>query len=66
MLDKMSDLACERDLTFLNRVLLISLHLACLLTRETGEKGSEEHITLHKELYKLVRINAKGKQVSDR
>lgn len=65
MLDKMSDLACERDLTFLNRVLVITLHLACLLTRETGEKDSEEYIDLHKELYKLVRINAKGKQVSD-
>jgi len=28
MLDKMGDLACERDLTFLNRVLVITLHLA--------------------------------------
>lgn len=65
MLDKMSDLACERDLTFLNRVLVITLHLACLLTRETGEKDSEEFIALHKELYKLVRINAKGKQGRD-
>lgn len=65
MLDKMGDLACERDLTFLNRVLVITLHLACLLTRETGEKGSEEYNALHKELYELVRINAKGKQVSD-
>lgn len=68
MLDKMSvgQMACERDLTFLNRVLVITLHLACLLTRETGEKDSEEYIALHKELYKLVRINAKGKQVSNR
>lgn len=65
MLDKMGDLAWERDLTFLNRVLVITLHLACLLTRETGEKGSEEYNALHKELYKLVRINAKGRQVSN-
>lgn len=65
LLDKMGDLACERDLTFLNRVLVITLHLACLLTCETGEKDSEEYITLHKEIYKLIRINAKGKQVRD-
>lgn len=64
MLDKMGDLACDRDLTFLNRVLVITLHLACLLTRETGEKDSEEYNVLHKELYKLVRIKAKGRQVS--
>lgn len=64
MLDKMGDLACERDLTFLNRVFVITLHLACLLTHETGEKGSEEYNVLHKELYKLIRIKAKGRQVS--
>lgn len=66
MLEKMGDLACERDLTFLNRVLIITLHLACLLTRETGEKGSEEYDELHREIYKLVRIHAKGKHVSNR
>jgi hypothetical protein len=64
MMDKLGDQVCERDLTFLNRVLVITLHLACLLTRETGEKGSEEHFALHKELYELIRINAKGRQVS--
>ncbi|XP_020292447.1 protein fem-1 homolog CG6966 isoform X2 [Pseudomyrmex gracilis] len=65
MLEKMGDLACERDLTFLNRVLIITLHLACLLTRETGEKGSEEYDELHREIYKLVRIHAKGKHGRD-
>jgi len=64
MMDKLGDQVCERDLTFLNRVLVITLHLACLLTRETGEKDSEEHFALHKELYELIRINAKGRQVS--
>ncbi|XP_018054387.1 PREDICTED: protein fem-1 homolog CG6966 isoform X1 [Atta colombica] len=65
MLDKMGDLTCERDFTFLNRVLVITLHLACLLTRETGEKDSEEYNAFHKELYKLIRINAKGRHGRD-
>lgn len=64
MLDKMP--VCERDLTYLNRVLVITLHLACLLTRETVKEGSDEYITLHKQIYELVRIKAKGKQVSIR
>ena len=61
MLDKMP--ACERDLTYLNRVLVITLHLACLLTRETPKAGTEEHDELHRAIYELVKINAKGKQV---
>ncbi|XP_014475910.1 PREDICTED: protein fem-1 homolog CG6966 isoform X1 [Dinoponera quadriceps] len=63
MLDKMP--VCERDLTYLNRVLVITLHLACLLTRETAEEGSDEYIALHKQIYELVRIKAKGKQGRD-
>lgn len=61
MLDKVP--ACERDLTFLNRVLVITLHLACLLTRETPPVGTDAHRELHEAIYDLVRINAKGKQV---
>ncbi|XP_015590859.1 protein fem-1 homolog CG6966 isoform X2 [Cephus cinctus] len=63
MLDKVPP--CERDLTYLNRVLVITLHLACLLTRETPPEGSEEYTALHKAVYELVRINAKGKQGRD-
>ncbi|KAG7203560.1 hypothetical protein KM043_013607 [Ampulex compressa] len=63
MLDKVP--ACERDLTYLNRVLVVTLHLACLLTRETPEEGTEEYNALHKAIYELVRINAKGKQGRD-
>lgn len=64
LLDKMP--VCERDLTYLNRVLVITLHLACLLTRETAEESSDEFIALHKQIYELVRIKAKGKQVTAR
>ncbi|XP_029044530.1 protein fem-1 homolog CG6966 isoform X2 [Osmia lignaria lignaria] len=63
MLDKIP--VCKRDLTYLNRVLVITLHLACLLTREIPEKGTDEYITLHKAIYELVGINAKGKQGRD-
>lgn len=63
MVDKLGDQVCERDLMFLNRVLIITLHLACLLTRETGETSTEEYFALHKELYELVRMNARGRQV---
>ncbi|XP_043474110.1 protein fem-1 homolog CG6966 isoform X2 [Leptopilina heterotoma] len=63
MLDKMP--RCERDLTNLNRVLVIALHLACLLTRETPKSDSAEHMELHRVLYELVKINATGKEGRD-
>ncbi|XP_051175701.1 protein fem-1 homolog CG6966 isoform X2 [Leptopilina boulardi] len=63
MLDKMP--ACERDLSNLNRVLVITLHLACLLTRDTPKPDSAEHMELHRVLYELVKINAKGKEGRD-
>ncbi|XP_023289879.1 protein fem-1 homolog CG6966 [Orussus abietinus] len=58
MLDKMPP--CERDLTYLNRVLVVTLHLASLLTRETPPAGTIEYTELHKEIYELVKINARG------
>lgn len=61
MLDKVP--ACERDLTYLNRVLLITLQLACHLTRNMPEETSAEHLELHQNIYRLVRIGARGKQV---
>ncbi|XP_046623622.1 protein fem-1 homolog CG6966 isoform X1 [Neodiprion virginianus] len=63
MLDKVP--ACERDLSFLNRVLVITLHLACLLTHKTPPPDTEAHRELHEAIYDLVRINAKGKQGRD-
>lgn len=62
MLDKIP--VSKHDVTCLNRVLVITLHLACLLTREIPEKGTDEYVTLHKAIYELVRINAKGIHVS--
>ncbi|XP_015126732.1 protein fem-1 homolog CG6966 [Diachasma alloeum] len=59
MLDKVPN--CDRDLTNLNRILIITLHLACLLTREMPEVGSEEYVNLHRAIHELVRINAKDK-----
>lgn len=61
MLDKVP--IYDRDLTYLNRVLVNTLHLACLLTREMPEAGTEEYSSLHKAMYELVRINARGKEV---
>lgn len=62
MLDKVP--ACQRNLTFLNRVLVSTLHLAYFLTRDLPEEGTDEYIALHKAIYQLVRINAKGRHVS--
>lgn len=54
----------ERDyFTYLNKALIIALHLACLLTLNDMEEGSEEHYNTHKALYELIKVNAKGAQV---
>lgn len=63
MLDKVP--ACQRNLTFLNRVLVSTLHLAYFLTRDLPEEGTDEYIALHKAIYQLVRINAKGRHGRD-
>ncbi|XP_076665255.1 protein fem-1 homolog CG6966 isoform X2 [Andrena cerasifolii] len=57
--------ACVRDVTYLNRVLVLTLHLACLLTQDVPEEGTDEHRALHKAIYNLVRINAKGNHGRD-
>ncbi|XP_043514226.1 protein fem-1 homolog CG6966 isoform X2 [Frieseomelitta varia] len=57
MLDKGS--VRGRDIAYLNRVLVTTLHLASLLTHEMPEEGTAEYQTLHQALYELVRINAK-------
>ncbi|KAK2583435.1 hypothetical protein KPH14_009413 [Odynerus spinipes] len=63
MLDKVPPK--ERDVTSLNRVLVITLHLACLMTRVMPEQGTREYDSIHKAIYELVRINAKGKEDRD-
>lgn len=62
MLEKVP--ASERDTKSLTTVVVIALHLANLLTRDLPEKDSEEYITLHKAIAKLVRMNFKTKNVS--
>ncbi|XP_035720524.1 protein fem-1 homolog CG6966-like isoform X2 [Vespa mandarinia] len=55
----------DRDVTSLNRILLITLHLACLMTRDMPAEGTYEYVAIHKAIYDLVRINAKGKEDRD-
>lgn len=62
MLDKGS--VRGRDIAYLNRVLVTTLHLASLLTHEMPEEGTAEYQALHQALYELVRINAKDNNVS--
>ncbi|XP_006608848.1 protein fem-1 homolog CG6966 isoform X3 [Apis laboriosa] len=50
-----------RDIVYLDKVLLTTLHLASLLTHEMPEKDSAEYTALHQALYELVRINAKDR-----
>lgn len=62
----LDDASNERDLrTHLNRVLVITVHLAYLLTYVTPRQDSEEYETLLKALFELVRINAKGNNGRD-
>ncbi|CAD1480545.1 unnamed protein product, partial [Heterotrigona itama] len=56
MLDRGS--ARGRDIAYLNKVLVITLHLASLLCHEMPE-SIVEYEALHQALYELVQINAK-------
>lgn len=62
MLDKGS--ARGRDIAYLNRVLVTTLHLASLLTHEMPEEDTAEYSALHQALYELVRVNPKDNNVS--
>ncbi|PNF33258.1 Protein fem-1-like protein [Cryptotermes secundus] len=53
MLDKIP--GGERDATYLHRVLVISLHLACLLTRLLPDVSSEQRHKVHCFMYRLVK-----------
>lgn len=61
MLDKMPNI--ERDVTYLTRVLVITLHLACLLTRLLDHPTCDKHTSdsIHQAVYELVRLNVRGK-----
>ncbi|KAK7873054.1 hypothetical protein R5R35_000340 [Gryllus longicercus] len=51
----------ERDTTYLHRVLVISLHLACLLTKLLPDLTPEESHEVHKAVYTLVKQNVRGR-----
>lgn len=51
----------ERDTTYLHRVLVISLHLACLLTKLLPSLTEEQAHKVHQALYLLVKQNVRGR-----
>ncbi|CAG9822730.1 unnamed protein product [Phaedon cochleariae] len=53
----------ERDMNYLTRVMVITLHLACLLTRLLDHHTSTEEITkeIHGAIYKLVKLKIRAK-----
>lgn len=53
--------AAERDLTYLHRVVVICLHLACLLTRLMPTLTEAESFHLHKSTYRLVHLGVRGR-----
>ncbi|XP_060820989.1 protein fem-1 homolog CG6966 isoform X2 [Bombus pascuorum] len=57
MLDKGS--VRGRDIAYLNRVLITTLHLASLLTHDMPDEDSNEDSELHQALYELVQVNPK-------
>ncbi|KAG5888142.1 hypothetical protein JTB14_011233 [Gonioctena quinquepunctata] len=61
MLERMPNV--ERDMNYLTRVMVITLHLACLLTRLLDHHTSTEKITkeIHKAIYNLVKLKIKAK-----
>ncbi|XP_034230076.1 protein fem-1 homolog CG6966 [Thrips palmi] len=54
--------AAERDLTYLHRVIVICLHLACLLTRLLPTLSEAESFHLHKSTYRLVHLGVRGRR----
>ncbi|XP_033323781.2 protein fem-1 homolog CG6966 isoform X1 [Megalopta genalis] len=52
---KVLNKVCEDNLHF-TKLLMIALNLACLLTRDLADEGSDEYIAVHKALYELVRV----------
>lgn len=61
MLERMPNV--ERDMTYLTRVMVITLHLACLLTRLLDHHTSTEAITeeIHQAIYNLVRLRIRAR-----
>lgn len=51
----------ERDPTHLHRVLVISLHLACLLVKTMGDVSEAQKMTALKLLYSMISLNIRGR-----
>jgi Ankyrin repeats (3 copies) len=53
----------EKDMTYLTRVLVITLHLGCLLTRllENPLTSDETSKVIHESVYDLVKLKIKGR-----
>lgn len=54
MLNKVCEV-CDNNIHFM-KLLVITLNLACLLTHNLADEGSDEYIAVHKALYELVRV----------
>nr|CAI5834943.1 unnamed protein product [Callosobruchus analis] len=54
----------ERDMNYLTRVMVITLHLACLLTRLLEHRSSSDEVSqqIHKSVYDLVKLKVRAKQ----
>lgn len=61
MLEKMPNV--EQNGTYLTRVLVITLHLACLLTRLLDHPTCDEYtsVKIHRAIYELVRLRVRGR-----
>lgn len=53
----------ERDTNYLTRVMVITLHLACLLTRMLEHPTNTEEMTklIYQSIYKLVKLKVKAR-----
>lgn len=59
MLNKMPNV--ERDMTYLTRVLVITLHLACLLTKLLDNSNEDISQKIHSAIYTLVKLKIKSR-----
>lgn len=63
MLEKSTDI--DKDMTALNRALVIALHLACLLARLLDDEADSEHentkLSIYKSLYELVKLKVRAR-----
>lgn len=61
MLDRIPSV--DRDTNYLTRVVVITLHLACLLARRLQHQSATEEVSkdIHRAIYQLVRLRIRAK-----